>query len=391
MSDLPQLPFPRRDRLNVPPRYRELRKDAPITRVRTQAGDEAWLVTAYDAVRRLLADDRLGRSHPDPDAAPRISGSVLLGGPRGDFANEKSEHERMRKLLAPAFSARRMKALTDHVQDLVDELLDRMATKTPPVDLHEHFSFPLPVLVICELLGVPYEDRDMFRALADGMTSLTDPVAATVAMDELSDYILGLVLEKRADPAEDVLSDLATMDAEDKEIAELGAGLLFAGHETTVNRIDYGVVFLLDDLTRRDALVRDPSLAPAAVEEILRMAAPSDHGLVRYARADIEFGEVTIRAGEAVLIVPAAANRDDSVFADPDEFDLGREPAYPHVAFGHAQHHCIGANLARVELRVVFGSLFRRFPTMDLGEPLQRLRTRTGRLTGGFVELPVTW
>ncbi|WP_424527891.1 cytochrome P450 [Sphaerisporangium viridialbum] len=391
MSDLPQLPFPRRDQLDVPTTYRELREQSPISRVRTQAGDEAWLVTGYEDVRRMLADDRLGRSHPDPDSAPQISSSVILGGPRGDYATEKQEHERMRKLLAPAFSARRMKALSDHVQDLVDDLLDRMAAKAPPVDLHEHFSFPLPVLVICELLGVPYEDRDRFRALADGMTNMTDRAAATMAKDELSDYIHGLVMEKRRHPAEDVLSDMANMDADDKEISDLGAGLLFAGHETTVNRIDYGVVFLLSDLAQRDALAADPSLAPAVVEEVLRMAAPSDHGLVRYAKADIEAGDVTIRAGEAVLILTSAANRDESVFAEPDVFDIGREAGDPHVAFGYAQHHCIGANLARVELRAVFGSLLQRFPTLELAEPLHRLRTRTGRLTGGFVELPVTW
>jgi cytochrome P450 len=391
VSDLPQLPFTRRNQLELPQEYRELRRRSPISRVKTQAGDEAWLVTGYEDVRRLLADERLGRSHPEPDTAARISNSVILGGPRGDYTTEKAQHERMRKLLAPAFSARRMKSLTDHVQDLVDDLLDRMAMKTPPVDLHEHFSFPLPVLVICELLGVPYEDRGRFRALADGMTNLLDPVAASAAMDDLSAYIHDLVLEKRRHPAEDVLSDMAGMDADDKEISDLGAGLLFAGHETTVNRIDYGVVFLLSDLAQRDALAADPSRAPAVVEEILRMAAPSDHGLVRYAKDDIEFGDVTIGRGDAVLIHQMAANRDESVFTEPDVFDINRETADPHVAFGYAQHYCIGANLARVELRVVFGSLFQRFPELELATPLQRLRTRTGRLTGGLFELPVTW
>ncbi|WP_308249942.1 cytochrome P450 [Sphaerisporangium fuscum] len=391
MSDLPQLPFPRSGPLDVSPEFRDLRRKAPIARVRTQTGDEAWLVSGYEDVRRLLADERLGRSHPEPDSAPRISNSVILGGPRGDYDTEKSQHERMRKLLAPAFSARRMKALAGHVQDLVDDLLGQMAMKSPPVDLHEHFSFPLPVLVICELLGVPYDDRDHFRSLADGMTNMTDPAAAGAALEELTVYIHQLVLEKRDHPAEDVLSDLADMDADDAEISELGAGLLFAGHETTVNRIDYGVTYLLSDLAHRDALVRDPSLAPLAVEEILRMSAPSDHGLVRYAKADIELEDVTIRAGEAVLISTIAANRDETVFSEPDRFVVDRDSSDPHVAFGYAHHHCIGANLARVELRAVFGTLFQRFPTMELAVPVAELRPKTGRLTGGFLELPVTW
>ncbi|MFC6085200.1 cytochrome P450 [Sphaerisporangium aureirubrum] len=391
MSDLPQLPFTRRHPLHVPPEYRQLRADGPITRVRTQAGDEAWLVTGYEEVRALLADPRLGRSHPAPDTAARVSGSVLLGGPSGDFATERRDHERMRKLLVPAFSARRMQALAGHVQDLVDGLLDEMAAKTPPVDLHAYFSFPLPALVICELLGVPYQDRDLFQSLADGMTNVLDPVAARAAKAELGAYIGELLEEKRRRPADDVFSDLAGLSATHGQIADLGAALLFAGHETTVNRIDFGVLHLLGDRAQWEALAADPSRAPAVVEEILRMAAPSDHGLVRYAREDMEFGGATIRRGDAVVVSTTAANRDERVYADPDVFDTERAAADPHIAFGYARYYCIGASLARVELRAVFETLPRRFPGLELAAPLDGLRRRTGRLTGGFVEVPVTW
>ncbi|GGL00837.1 cytochrome P450 [Sphaerisporangium melleum] len=391
MSDLPQMPFQRNNALDISPTYRELRKEGPISRVRTQTGGEAWLVTEYEMVRRLLADERLGRSHPDPDSATRVSGSALMGGPSGDYATEKERHQRMRKLLTPAFSARRMKALSGHVQELVSGLLDEMAEKTPPLDLHENFSFPLPVLVICELLGVPFEDREHFRALSDGISITTDPAASAAALEKFSAYILELVNRKRAHPAEDVLSDLAHMEADDQEISRLGAGLLFAGHETTVNSIDFGVVYLLRDLAQRDAVVADPSVVPQVVEEILRIASPSDHGLVRYAKADVEAGEVTIRAGEPVIIISAAANRDENVFAEPEVFDAHRSQPEPHIAFGYAQHYCIGANLARVELNEVFGTLFRRFPTMELAVPAEELRLREGRLTGGLMEVPVTW
>ncbi len=391
MSDLPQLPFRRRHLLDVSPTYRELRKQAPITRVRTWVGDEAWLVTEYEGVRRFLSDRRLGRSHPDPDSAPRISRSGVFGGPRGDYDTEHARHDRMRKFLVPAFSARRMKALENHIQDLVDETLDAMAAKTPPIDFHAHFSLPVPLLIICEMLGVPYQDRDRFGALVERMMDMTDPDVGATAMKDLSVYIRELITRKRENPAEDLLSDMAYMNAPKEDIEDLGAGLLLAGHETTVSRIDYGLVFLLSDLAQRDALVRDPSLVPAAVEEILRMASPSEHGMLRYAKEDIPFGDVTIRRGDMVIVSIVAANRDESVFTEPDVFDIRRQDEDPHVAFGSGQHHCIGANLARVELQVVFGTLLRRFPTLELAVPAEQLRVKTDRPTGGFAELPVTW
>ncbi|GII87986.1 cytochrome P450 [Sphaerisporangium siamense] len=391
MSDLPQLPFPRRNRLEMSPKFRELRATAPIVRVRTGTGDEAWFAVRYDVVRTLLGDDRFGRTHPDPENAPRVSHAVIAGVPRGGFETEKADHARMRKLLTPAFSARRMKLLSGHVQDIVDELLDELAAKTPPADLHAHLSVPLPALVISELLGVPREDRERFRALADAMTDMSAPGTAHAALEELSGYIHELMVEKRRRPAEDVFSDMATMDADDQEVAELGAMLLFAGHETTVNRIDHGVAYLLTNPDQRDALAADPSLAPAAVEEILRMSAPSDLGVTRWARTDVEIGGVTIRRGDAVIVGTMAANRDEGVFQEPDRFDILRHGEEPHLAFAHGMHYCIGASLARVELRSVFGTLFRRFPALELAVPLERIPVRTDRVTGGFAEMPVVW
>ncbi|WP_433242717.1 cytochrome P450 [Streptosporangium sp. CA-135522] len=390
-DDLPRLPFTRDDPLTVPEMYGALRSVRPVTRVRTQAGDVAWLVSGYEEARQAFADQRLGRSAPDPERAARISASPLIGGPRGDIETEKTEHERMRRMLAPAFSARRMSALEPHVQRLVDGLLDHMAELPSPVDLRQEFSVPLPVLVICELLGVPYGDREHFRKLADAMTDLSDRERSEAAMAELADYTRGILADKRAHPANDVFSDMATMDAPDEEIAELAAGLLFAGHETTVNRIDYGVLLLLANPAQRDALLADPSLAGAATEEILRVAAPGNHGLPRYAHEDVSIGGVTIKRGEAVLIAATAANRDERAFPDPDRFDIGRDLGDPHLAFGYAGRYCIGASLARVELRTVFGTLFRRFPTLALAVPVEELVQREASLTGGFTRIPVTW
>lgn len=391
MPGLPQLPFPRTDALEISPGFGELRASQPVTRVLTETGDEAWLVTGYEEIRQVLADTRFGRSHPDPENAPRLSNNALLGGPTGDYATEREVHERMRRLLAPAFSARRMQALSDRVQALVEGLLDGLAEQGPPADLHERLSVPLPIQVICELLGVPYEDRDRFRATAEAMVDLGDLERSAAAEQEMKDYTYAIVKAKRDDPGEDVYSDLATADLPESEIARIAGGLLFAGHETTVNQIDYGVLLILRDTAQRDALARDSSLVGGAVEEIMRVAAPSQHGLARYAREDAEVAGVRVRTGELVMLALPAANRDDRVYAEPDRFDIRREMSYPHVGFGYATHYCLGASLARVELRAVFGALFRRFPSLALAVPYEELEQRTGTLTGGFRRLPVTW
>ncbi|WP_327588708.1 cytochrome P450 [Nonomuraea sp. NBC_00507] len=391
MSDLPVIPFERSNLLEVPPAYRELRVKEGIAKVRTRMGDEVWLVSGYEDARKLFNDSRLGRSHPEPDKAARLSASALLGGPQGDIATEKAEHDRMRKLFMPSFSARRMKALTEHVGALVDERLDHIAKLTPPVDLHAELSFPLPVLVICQLLGVPYEDRDYFGGVSSRMGDMLDPEKSQAAREELGAYMAGLIERKRHEPGEDVLSDLAGELDDDGKIAELAGGLLFAGHETTVNRIDFGVLLLLSNPDQLELLKADPGLAPGAVEEILRMVVTSLHGLPRYAHEEVEVDGRTIRRGEAVVILPGVANRDERVYPDPDVFDIRRPQTDPHLSFGYGPRFCIGASLARVELIAVFSRLFERFPELRLAVPAEELPRTAGRIADGFAKLPVTW
>jgi cytochrome P450 len=393
-NNLPHLPFPRPGVLDIAPLYRTLQASAPITPVRTPAGDVAWLVTGYAEVKALFADPRLGRSHPDPQHAARISHAAFLGGPMGNAATEAADHTRMRRLLTPAFSARRMHALRAHVADLVETLLDQLAEQTPPADLHEALSFPLPALVICELLGVPYAERDQFRGWSAGAANVTDREAATAALGQLVSYMHRLIAHKRAHPGQDVISDLLTTQDQwhygDDQIAGLAAMLLFAGHETTVTRIDYGTLLLLTHPDQRAALHRDPELVAAAVEEILRVAAPTSGGVPRYAHEDIDIGGVTIRTGDAVLLSGVVANRDPATFADPDRFDITRTPN-PHLSFGHGPRFCIGAGLARLELHAVFTALPQRLPTLELAVPLDQLQLRGDLITGGLTALPVTW
>ena len=398
----PQLPFDRPNALEVAPRYAELRRQAPVTRVLSPAGDPAWLAMGYAEVRQILGDARFGRRHPTPETAAKVSQAAIAGGPRGDYNTETRDHQRMRKMLVPAFSARRMARLTERIQELTARCLDDMqalrdADPNTPVDLDKVLAFPLPALVISELLGVPPEDRGLFGELSKRMTAMYDGADAWAARAELEEYTAGLAAAKRANPGPDVISDVVAMQQEDPtftdtDVAELAAGLLFAGHETTSGRISFGVLWLLSDASRRAAFAADPDgRVQPTVEEILRLAAPSaGPGLLRYAREDVEIGGVTIAAGELVLLNTDSANRDESVYADPWEFRTDRKPN-AHLTFGHGMHVCIGANLARTELRIVFPALFHRFPGLRLAAGLDELELQSQRVTGGVDRVPVLW
>ncbi|WP_410586984.1 cytochrome P450 [Amycolatopsis sp. lyj-23] len=398
-STAPRLPFDRPNVLEIAPLFEVLRREGPVVAVTTPVGDPAWLVTGFEQVRAAFTDPRFGRSHPAPEEASALSDAALLSRPQGDHETEHAEHARMRRLLVPAFSANRIRRLAGRVQEFADRCFDdmeRAGRGGGPVDLHEHLSFPLPVLVICELLGVPFEDHETFRVLSDRMGRMDIGAGADAALEEFAAYMSRLADRKRREPGQDVVSDLVRAQADDPafgddDVARLAAGLLFAGHETTSNRIDLGALYLLTDLARRDALAADPERRiHGFVEEILRLSAPGGLGILRYAHDDVELGGVRIARGDAVVLSLAAANRDETVFPAPDAFDPDRKPN-SHVAFAYGGFFCIGASLARTELRVVFGSLFRRFPGMRLAVGVDELEIRTNRVTGGVDRVPVLW
>lgn len=386
-----QLPFEQAHPLEMAPLLRQLQREGVIHRVRTAVGDGAWLVTGYEEVRRLLADERLGRSHPDPASAARMGESALFGGPMGNYDTEQADMARMRALLQPHFSPRRMRALRPRVEQLTEGLLDRLAERGPPADLHQALALPLPVLVICELLGVPYADRDQFRAWSEAVGDVRDRARSEQGLGELFGYGQRLVARKRKEPGDDVISRLCgTGDLGDDEIAMLSMGLLFAGHETTVVAIGMGALCLLANPGQQQALIGDPGLVTAAVEEMLRAPGRSGGGIPRYARTDLQIGDVTVRAGELVLLDNRAANHDTTVFSGPGRFDITRQDA-AHLSFGHGGHYCLGAPLARIELHAVFSQLPARFPDMRLAVPITQLRLRSNVLTGGLTGLPVEW
>ncbi|PRX51499.1 pentalenolactone synthase [Prauserella shujinwangii] len=391
MNPVARLPFEQESPLQVPPLLRELQQRGTVHRVRTAVGDEAWLVTGHAEVRRLLDDDRLGRSHPAPETAARSGESALFGGPLGDFATEHADHARMRSLLRPHFTPGRVRALRPRVASLTERLLDAFAEHEPPADLHAALALPLPILVICELLGVPYADRDRFREWTQAAADVRDRARSQWGIGELFGYGRSLVARKRAEPEDDVISRLAaTEGVSDEEAAALAMALLFAGHETTVVQIGLGVLLLLTWPEQWQALVDDPGLVPDAVEEILRAPGKASGGLPRYARTDLEIDGVAVRAGELVLLDLGAANHDPAAFPDPDRVDVTRAE-HGHLAFGHGPRYCLGAPLARLELETVLTQLVVRFPGLRLATGPAELTVRRDVLTAGLTELPVRW
>jgi cytochrome P450 len=391
VATLAQLPFPQTDPVGVAPALRALQSQGTVHRVRTQVGHDAWLVTGYAQVRHLLDDDRLGRSHPDPDSAARTGDSALFGGPLGNFDTEAQDHARMRALLQPHFSPKLLRSLVPRVEALTAGLLDEMAEQGPPADLHAQLAVPLPILVICELLGVPYSDRDKFRQWTQDAANVADHPRSERGLAELFNYGMTLVERKRAHPDDDVISRMCATDGvSDVEAATSSMNLLFAGHETTVAQIGMGALLLLMNPDQWRALLDNPALIPNAVEELLRAPGRGGAGIPRYARTDLEIDGVAIHAGDLVLLDVEAANHDPAAFHDPQRFDISRREA-THLGFGYGARYCIGAPLARIELKTVFAQLIPRFPIMHLAVDPVTLRVRHDVLTGALVELPVLW
>ncbi|HEY3609659.1 MAG TPA: cytochrome P450 [Pseudonocardiaceae bacterium] len=308
------------------------------------------------------------------------------------------EHSRLRKLVARAFTARQIERLRPRTQAIVDDLLDRMIAAGSPADLAESLAWPLPITVICELLGVPVEDRDRFRVWTDRLLSLsgTEIEQTMQARESLDAYLADLIAQRRVEPTDDLLGQLVLARDEDERLSEgelvaFGVTLLVAGHETTANQTGNFVFLLLDQPQLWQQLVGDPDLVPAAVEELTRFVPlGASAAFARIATEDLELGGRLVRKGESVVTTIASANRDETVFDRPDEINLTREQN-PHVGFGHGVHHCLGAPLARLELQLAVGTLVRRLPGLRLAVPADDVAWRVDRLVRGVRALPVAW
>lgn len=375
--------------------YADLRARGPVHRVRIPDGTPAWLVVGYEEGRAALADQRLTkvwtRASPGLGLTQVAAGTSMLN-------TDAPVHTRLRKLVTREFTPRRMQQLIPRVRRMTDELLDTMlALPGRRTDLVESLAFPLPMSVICELLGVPFLDRRAFRAWSNTAVSSLDGAARRAATADMSGYLTGLLDDKRAQPGEDLMSALIHTADEDgdrlsaEELMGMAWLLLVAGHETTVSLVSNGVLALLTHPEQLEALRAEPALIDNAVEEMLRYAGPIETPTYRFTTGPLDVGGTVIPGGgELVLIATADANRDPDRFPDGDRFDITRD-ARGHVAFGHGIHYCLGAPLARIEAAVAVGSLLERCPGLALDADPDTLTWRTGMLIRGPEGLPVRW
>jgi cytochrome P450 len=405
------------------PIYAELRQRGPVTRVTMPTGEAVWLVTRFaEAVELLKAHDRFAndpvnalteeeyaqlfqqvteRLTPEQQELAAQTDEILR---RNLLAVDPPDHSRLRRLVAIPFTPKYVEGLRPRVQAIADALLDAIEARAETsgrreMELIDDFAYPLPLTVIAEMLGIPLADRDTFREWSQAAVSFTpaDPAnpEVTAKLIEFIAYLRQLAARKRADPGDDLLSGLVLAEAEgdrlsENELLSMIFLLIVAGHETTVNLIANGTLALFDHPDQRARLRDEPELLKPAIEEMLRYSGPVEMSLSRWVRDDTVFAGQQMRRGEQIFALLASDNRDETQFADPEVFDIARQPNR-HLAFGTGIHTCLGAALARLEGEVAFATLFSRLPDLALGIPRDEVRWRDGTFLRGLTRLPVTW
>jgi cytochrome P450 len=402
VSDVPEYPMGRAAGCPFapPPEVMELGAARPLSRVRIWDGSTPWLITGYEEVRTLFSDSRVSVDDRRPGFPHWNEGmlSTVHKRPRSVFTSDAEEHTRFRRMLSKPFTFKRVEGLRPAIQQITDEHIDALLAGPRPADIVTGLALPVPSLVISQLLGVPYEDAEMFQHHANiGLARYATGEDTVKGAMNLNKYLAQLVEAKMENPAEDAVSDLAERvkagELSVREAAQLGTGLLIAGHETTANMIGLGVLALLQ-YPDQAAVLRDteePKVVANAVEELLRYLSIIQNGQRRVAAEDIEIAGEVIRAGDGIIIDLAPANWDATAFAEPERLYLHRSGAGQHVAFGYGRHQCVGQQLARAELQIVFHTLLRRIPTLELAVPIEDIPFKHDRLAYGVYELPVTW
>jgi cytochrome P450 len=388
MERTPSCPF-------APPKpMLEMNETKPLTRVRIWNGTTPWLITGHEVARTLFADPRVSvddRREGFPHWNEHMLSTVNKR-PRSVFTSDAEEHTRFRRMLSKPFTF-----LRPVIQEVTNECIDEILAGPQPADMVAKLALPVPTRVISDMLGVPYDDHEFFQEHANaGLARYAAADAMQKGAMSLHQYLINLVEEKQANPSEDAVSDLAERvtagEISVKEAAQLGTGLLIAGHETTANMIGIGILALLEN-PEQAALLRDsddPKFIANAAEELMRYLSIIQNGQRRVATEDIEIGGETIKAGDGIIIDLAPANWDATAYPEPDKLDFTRD-AGQQLGFGYGRHQCVGQQLARAELQIVFHTVLRRIPTMRLAIPLDEVPFKHDRLAYGVYELPVTW
>ncbi|WNV83417.1 cytochrome P450 [Umezawaea sp. Da 62-37] len=391
------LPTTRDNAFDPPAELGVLRGEAPLHRLRFPDGHVGWLVTNHELVREIMADRRFSsrselhhsvitRADGQPVRRPAATPGLFIG-------MDAPDHTRYRKLLTGQFTVRRMNQLSARIEEIVLDHLKAMRANGTSADLVAAFALPIPSLVICELLGVPSDERHVFQEdTALALRLETTAEEAFAAFERIKDFIRDLVVRKRTTPGDDMLSGLIASGEhlDDEEITGMGVLLLVAGHETTANMLGLGTLALLANPDQLAALKADPSLIGNTVEELLRYLSIIQFGTTRTALEDVAIGGEVVKAGDTLSLSVAAANRDPERFDDPDRLDV-RRPASGHMSFGHGVHQCLGQQLARIEMRIGYSALFAEFPDLRLAVPADEVPLRTDMAIYGVHALPVEW
>lgn len=398
--ELPEFPMMRTTPFDLPAGYAELERTGPVSAAKMPTGQPVWLITGHEAVRKILIDPRISSSRLHPNFPAPVAMSEEAKQAQTAFSDaligaDPPEHTDRRRMLITEFTVKRMQGLRPRIQEIVDDRIDALLAGPKPVDLFEELALPVPSLVICELLGVPYGDRSFFQSRTRVLLARNTPMEERDSVGkELNDYFSRLIDDKTAAPGDDLLSRLIERNNETEVFSHdllvgLATLLLIAGHETTSNVISLGTLALLQHPDQLAALAADASLIPSAVEEMLRFVNIVEAGF-RVATQDIELGGTTIKAGDGLIALSASANRDEGAFSSPDVFDVKRGARH-HVSFGYGIHQCLGQNLARMELDIVFTTLLRRIPELRLAIPVADVPLKDDAFIFGVHELPVTW
>ncbi|MET0758016.1 MAG: cytochrome P450 [Mycobacterium sp.] len=401
MTEAPTLPplHMRRNAFDPTPELREIREDSGVRTVLNAFGIQVYLVTRHEDVKEVLADHEHFRNSRPPGfvlpGAPAVPEDAQAESRAGNLLGlDPPEHQRLRRMLTGEFTVRRMKRLEPRIVEIVEQQLDEMQSQCPPADLVAHFALPIPSLVICELLGVPYADREDFQRRSARQLDLSAPIPERLELQRQGrDYMRSLVQAARRDPGEDMLGMLVREHGDELTVDELigiAGLLLLAGHETTSNMLGLGTLALLRHPDQLAAVRENPEAIGPAVEELLRWLSILHTAIPRITASEVEVAGVTIPAGQLVFASLPSGNRDPDFIADPDTLDIGRG-APGHLAFGHGVHHCLGAPLARMEMRIAFPALLRRFPKLALAEDFDDVQFRSFHFIYGLKSLEVTW